>query len=145
MPAVPRDVAGWPRALLGLALAVVASSVLGMHQLSVDHILAAAEPRHHQTTGASTSALAGAPADTVSSVPMTGREPTHPCSGCDDHDALAATCLLALTLLVMWRLRPPVSRRLPRTSAGWRPVPTTVPLGRRRTALTLTELSLRRT
>src|SRR5215211_3887453 len=114
MSALARVVTMWPRALLHVGVIVVALSVLGMHQLSVDHTVPTLGPSHIHEDAA---LVAVAPAtwptqadEELTAAWTTVASPLHqgseqPCSGCG-HDPLVMTCLLALTLLVItWLLR----------------------------------------
>jgi len=143
------------RALLLGAVVVIAMSVLGMHQLSVHHAFAApptGSDAHHAAVvvmpdmGQESAADHNHEAGTVLESSLASASGSELCpSGCDDHRLLVVTCLLALTLLVTsWLLRPPGSRPLP-SSAAWRRSRTMSPPCRRRPALTLVELAVRRT
>lgn len=138
----------WRRTLLAAGILVVSLSLIGMHQLSINHALATAESTsltavdtratHHHVDRVHQSESA-TPASVMDDA-MAGD-----CAGCGRHAMLVTSCLLALTLLVLSRrLRPP----------NWRPVPvflTRPPnpivssLGRPRPPLSLVELSVRRT
>lgn len=125
----------WRRVVVGIALGVVALAVVGMHQLSLGHLFVTGagsvdDPHAHSTS--SYSALA-ASADSHStamtsaaSMPMSahaevgavaagmGSSVEDGCAGCGDHVMGPGTCLLALTLLVLfWFLRLPRPRSLP--------------------------------
>jgi hypothetical protein len=153
---LPRGRGSWLQTVVGLTVAVVALSVLGMHQLSLDHTFVA--PKVEAGAGPHVSTLmSGSDTPTLSQQAVFDlqapsvdhdHESDHgpqPClTGCDDHPMMV-TCLLALTLLVLaWRLHAPTLRDLPPLSASCSPG--RAPLsGRRPPALTLAELSVRRT
>lgn len=124
-----------------------------MHQLSFNHTFAAPQAAPHTPSAAVAARVGdGSPAEAGHAAAVTPA-PAHspaaagsdPClSGCDGHTMLVVTRLLALTLLVTtWLLRPPGSRRLP--SSRTLRLPVTPSVGRRRPALTLAELAVRRT
>jgi Family of unknown function (DUF6153) len=154
----PRFTSGrgsWLRTLLGLAVVLVALSVLGMHQLSLDHTFVAPDAGAgarqastlmggSDTRMSSQRAVFDLPAPSVGHDHESGHGPQPCLTGCDDHPMMV-TCLLALTLLVLaLRLRAPALRDLPPFSAARTQV--RIPLaGRRPPALTLAELSVRRT
>jgi hypothetical protein len=153
-PTFTRGRGSWLRTVLGLGVAVVALSVLGMHQLSLDHTFVApdaeagARPLSTLMGGSDTSmssqrAVFGLQAPTVGHDHESNHGPQPCLTGCDDHPVLV-TCLLALTLLIVaWRLRAPTLRDLPPFSALRLPV--RIPLAGWPPALTLAELSVRRT
>lgn len=146
---------GWCRALLAMGVLTVALCVVGMHQLSSSHSFVTANPGrgahghpaatypglgHHHETAADDDDPTPAVAHAVTSV-----SPTSGCDGCADHAALFASCLLALTLLVLsWLLAPPRPRRIPPVQRTFWVVPLSGP-GRVRPPLSLVELSVRRT
>lgn len=161
-------ISDWRRAVLALGLLLVTFSLVGMHQLSLDHELAAptiqaaaapASDHHHGTTdrdhaadhttasvmsvslgeSAAQHGTAIGPAEASSSGHDEG------CPGCGNHTMALGACLLALTLLVLsWWLAPPRARLLPPRKSA-RPA-TLIPRVRRRIpALSLTELSILRT
>lgn len=155
--------AGWLRHLLfALSLVVVALSVVGMHQLSVGHEVATSQTGQHTDSGGGAHLHsrdhAGDPAaplvqvdhvaeQALASVAAGGTAGDGACPDCGEHQMLFGSCLLALSLLVLVRmLAPPRLRQLPPfllprlTAARLGPV-----LGRVVPALSLTELSLRRT
>lgn len=155
---------GWLRHfLLALSLLGVTLSVVGMHQLSIGHDVATG-PFHaphpdttaHVDSSALTSSLVtdtdmaghsggGHPSTALS--PDGAGSGENGCPSCDDHQMAFGSCLLALTLLVIsWMLIPPRVRHLPPFLLP-RLVPAVVgpAVGRLVPALSLTELSLRRT
>lgn len=162
---VHRTHRGWLRhLLLALSLVVVTLSVVGMHQLSMGHDIATGPSSSHAhpdtTAHADSSALTSS---LVTDTDMAGHsggghrsnalDPNgaggkgNACSSCDDHQMAFGSCLLALTLLVIsWMLIPPRARHLPPFLLP-RLVPAAVgpAVGRLVPALSLTELSLRRT
>lgn len=142
----------WRHLLLALSLVVVSSSIVGMHQLS----LAAAGDVSTSMTGMTgmtgmvePSAVLPSTATAALGTPDGGTSGmgSGDCPGCGDHMMAVGCCLMALTLLVLvWTLAPPRPRTrppflLPRLAlAVARPGP-----GRSVPALSLVELSLRRT
>jgi hypothetical protein len=152
MPAAARIVSSLPRPLLPVVVLLVALSVLGMHQLSVDHMVATPDYPSGvtgQVAFESDKSRSSVGAEMASAQRSASHlEPTESdrsCPGCGGHDAMIMTCLLALTLLVVgWLLIPPRSRWITTFLAAWWVVTATVHLGWRRPALTLAELSLRR-
>jgi anthranilate phosphoribosyltransferase len=127
-----------------------------MHQLSFNHDFARPSTGQlHQistvapggsspTTGAVATITAAVMAAVGIHHDVDGND-QEPCpAGCGDH-SLMVTCVLALTLLVVaWRLPTPGFRCLRQSTVG-RQRKDTLPVGRRRPALSLVELSLRRT
>jgi hypothetical protein len=121
----------WPRVLLGLGVIVVAIGVLGMHQLSLGHTLvtptaqsagaqqhASAPMDGSDTPESQLRAVFDVQAPFVGHDDEGGHEPQPCLAGCHDHQWMVATCVLALTLLVLtWRLSPPPLRDLPRFCA----------------------------
>jgi hypothetical protein len=157
----------WRRVLVSVALGLIALAVVGMHQLSLGHLFVATADlssdghAHGTSSHAAMAAHAGAhltaPAS-GKSMPMdshgrsailtaaAGASADDGCTGCSDHVMGPGTCLLALTLLVLfWWLRLPRPRALP--PARRNPDPSVaLPLGRPRVhALSLVELSILRT
>lgn len=157
----------WRRVVVGIALGVVALTVVGMHQLSFGHLFvtgagSVGDAHAHSTT--SHSALAAladghsAAMTSAASMPISGRGEVGAgaagmgssvaggCAGCGDHVMGPGTCLLALTLLVLfWFLQLPRPRSLPpfRRRSG-----SSVALPRQRPrirALSFLELSILRT
>jgi hypothetical protein len=142
---------------------VVMLGIVGMHQLSVGHDLAtgqASSHEHAETVGHAQNAPLAQDGEHLAAMahldhqaePAPGANPGaglagENCLTCGDHEMALESCLLALTLLVLgWLLLPPRLRLLPPflrprvaavlvRPAYLRLVP----------ALTLTELSLRRT
>lgn len=131
----PRSADWLRRALLTMALGLVALSVIGMHQLSSGHSFAApavATQQHaaagHAHAEAHVGDLAprsGGAHDTKASAEAWGPAEVSAgssggllvdgdgCAGCASHTAFTV-CLLALTLLMMsWWLAPPRVRPLP--------------------------------
>ena len=154
----PQPRRSWIRhLLLAVSLVVVTLSVVGMHQLSVGHDVATGPTS--SSDGHATSVRHSNPGDEAPPLAMAERAADHPtagmtsgalgggCPDCADHQMAFGSCLLALTLLVLsWLLTPPRLRHLPPfllprlapTMAGPDP-------GRLVPALSLTELSVRRT
>lgn len=143
--------------LLGLSVVTVLLSVVGMHQLSVGHSAVTNSSNHadaselpptasggHDPHGTTATAHSHSPTSHADSGPgVAGDE----CPTCENHEMALGACLMALTLLVLtWLLLPPRQRHLPpflkprRASAVIR-----LTYVRVVPALTLTELSLRRT
>lgn len=149
--------------LLGLSVVVVMLGIVGMHQLSVGHDVATGQVsshKHAETAGHAQTAPHAHDGDHLATMAHLDQqaEPApgasagaglagEDCLTCGDHEMALGSCLLALTLLVLgWLLLPPRLRLLPpflrprvaavlvRPAYLW-----LVP------ALTLTELSLRRT
>lgn len=166
--------AWWRRALLAAGVVTIALCIIGMHQLSRDHSFATAELDHsaHQhpvaiqaklshfldsaalalnitaSVGPPTVAVAPVPEPAVSVAPEPDRPSSQSvadrCGSCGHQAMLFASCLLALTLLVLrWRLAPPGLRRIAQAWNLW--VPSVATWGRLRPPLSLVELSLRRT
>jgi hypothetical protein len=144
----------WP-VWLDLCLITVMLSMLGMHQLSLNHTFATPEWVGHHSRELVTASSGGPQAFTVvaSLQRATRIEPRstyhldleQQCSRCDRHDAMVATCLLALTLLVVaWNLRPPAGRWPFPSHTMWARGPVVLPGRWLRPALTLAELSLLR-
>jgi hypothetical protein len=160
-------VGGWRQAFFAVSLFVVAFSIVGMHQLSLDHELAAPTPptastaAAHQHSGprdhvgadhvmgsespsldqffAPQVLMALDPADVSSGGHEKG------CAGCGGHTMAFGACLLAFTLLVLsWWLAPPTVRLLPPRLLA-RPSALIPPGHRRVPALSLAELSILRT
>lgn len=164
----------WRRALRIFGLLVVALSVVGMHQLSLDHTLVTTKQaggapvaldsngtQHagsgHQLAGvAARTITSDAPAVTVAVSSTAALQATEDsgapaftaaagCADCHEHTMLLMACLLALTLLMLpWLHQPPRARLVPLFLRPPRPAPIRS-LGRRRPPLSLVELSLRRT
>jgi hypothetical protein len=158
---------GWRRAFLAVGLFVVAFSIVGMHQLSFDHELAAPTPPTASTAAAHQHS---GPRDHVGADHVMGSESPnqvefaaphvltakHPadgssgghedgCAGCGSHTMAFGACLLAFTLLVLsWWLAPPTVRLLPPRLLA-RPSALIPPGHRRVPALSLAELSILRT
>lgn len=142
--------------LLALTLAMVTLGVVGMHQLSVDHDVAtgqsavssqAAAGTHPAQNAGAVAAMSHLPGLSPGQTSGAGDADGQACPDCTDHQMALNACLLALTLLVLtWMLAPPRPRHRPpfqlsRLSvSAVRSVP-----GRLVPALSLTELSLRRT
>ncbi|WP_375424363.1 hypothetical protein [uncultured Friedmanniella sp.] len=160
--------AGWHRLFVGLVLGVAALGVIAMHQLSLGHMFVAPSSSHDHPTGMSMATATG-PSSRMAVEPGVAVEPNkatelvqaagsrpekvsavgsagdNGCAGCaGDHAMIFASCVLTLTLLVLFwwlvlprlRLAPPLPR--------WRPHLGLV--GRRRVpAMSLTELSILRT
>jgi hypothetical protein len=133
-------------------LTIILLSVVGMHQLSVNHaMVGATSESHHDHVSAMTFrtdlpaevmivAEAAIGAMSAAVVPATDQ-----CSGCSSHQLAFSTCLLALTLLVLaWSIAPPGSRVIAPPSRTAQPRPGSQ-LARRIPAMALVELSLRRT
>lgn len=150
--------------LLGLGVAVVMLGIVGMHQLSVGHNIATGQAglhRYAETVDQAGTAPhghdAGPPAamahlgfhfePSARAAAGTGAGVDEGCLTCDDHDLAAGSCLLALTLLVLgWLLLPPQLRLVPPFLRPRLAVTLVRPEYLRLVpALTLTELSLRRT
>lgn len=157
----------WRRVIVGIALCLIALAVVGMHQLSFGHLFVTGagsggdNPAHSTSSHSATAAPAHghSPAMTsAASMPMAGHGDVGAgstgigssvedgCAGCGDHVMGLGTCLLALTLLVLfWSLRLPRPRSLPPLRRG---SSSRVALPRRRHrnhALSLVELSILRT
>jgi hypothetical protein len=152
------------RALLAVALGLVALSVVGMHQLSSGHFFAAPATAHqHPTSGHAhgaghvadlvhASGAQGTAAGTVVTADIGASAGTSSglsgvgdgCAGCPDHTMAFTVCLLALTLLTLsWWLAPPQVRHLPRLK--WRPNTMATVVSRPVPALSLAELCVLRT
>jgi hypothetical protein len=138
--------------LLWAGVALVAVSLLAMHQLSASHTAAGATtvvaapdrlggyaaadlgssdhaPSSDRGHGKDQSSVGGAGLGGGPSAPVDGA-----CPGCGEHQAMALTCLVALTsLAVGWLLAGPVQwpgllarhrvRRLPQDLRRWRRLP----------------------
>jgi hypothetical protein len=140
----------WSRLLLVVGVVTIALSVLAMHQLAVNHTFSAPtssgwrQADHHSASqrGEPHAPLAGSDQPALAVV----SDDVSCAAGCSaDDDVSVAACLLALTLLVLcWRLAPPQLHPLP---AGFpsRPLAPALLAPDRRTALSLAELSVRRT
>ena len=167
-------IGGWRRAFLAVGLFVVAFSIVGMHQLSLNHELAApsssivsaaaatnvghqhSSAHDHDTaghvTGAGSASLgdveySGQPGPRAVDPPNGSFGDGHEnnCPGCSSHSMAFGACLLAFTLLVLsWWLAPPRARLLPPRLLA-RPLPLITPVRRRVPPLSLTELSILRT
>lgn len=164
---------GWRRAIFAVSLVVMAFSVVGMHQLSLNHEFAApTSPRasavvapdgghqhgdahDHETAGGATGPATGSLGDVASSAQHGSPVLDSPkgasddysegCPDCGSHTMAFSVCLLALTLLVVsWWLTPPQVRLLPPRLAA-RLVILIARVGRRVPALSLAELSILRT
>lgn len=153
-----RPAAGWRgklRPLLSVGVPVVALSIIGMHLLSLNHDFA--QPSAAQRLDSSIAAEAstalvgafgvgssGAMAAVGSHVSGSDHEPC--AGGCDRHSSMLAACVLAFALLIVLRRLPPgrprsmrrAATRVNRRVAARR-------TGRRVPALSLVELSVRRT
>lgn len=122
--------------LLAVSLVVVASSVIGMHQLSVGHEVVTGQTSRHALTGAAadvhhdSTALPLVEPDHSAEQPaavITGGAVGDPCPDCGEHRAAFGSDLLALTLLVLsWLLAPPRVRHLPPFLLPW-PWPRSAP------------------
>lgn len=159
-----RSPRSWRRVALSAALAVIALAVIGMHQLSLGHLFvtttgsAAADHTHATSSHASpsradmammtsmSSGAADSPARSAAPSVWMGSATEGGCTDCGDHVMGPVTCLLALTLLVLfWWLRLPRPRTSPPVRRRLR---SRVALQRRRPrihALSLLELSILRT
>ena len=164
-------VGAWRQAFLAVSLFVVAFSIVGMHQLSLDHELAAptppttstaaahdaghqhSGPRDHvgadQVMSSESPSLVqfSAPQVLMALDPADGSSGGHEegCAGCGGHTMAFGACLLAFTLLVLsWWLAPPTVRLLPPRLLA-RPSALIPPGHRRVPALSLAELSIVRT
>ena len=162
---------GWRRAFLAVGLFVVAFSIVGMHQLSLDHELASPTPPtastavahdaghqhrghrdhdgadHFKGPGSPSLVEFSAPQVLMAVSPADGSSGGHEesCAGCGSHTMALGACLLALTLLVLfWWLAPPRVRLLPPRLLA-RPVALISLVYRRVPALSLSELSILRT
>jgi hypothetical protein len=149
----------------------VAFSIVGMHQLSFDHELAAPTPptastavahdAGHQHSGPRDHDKAdhvmgsespnqvefAAPHVLTAKHPADGSSGGHEdgCAGCGSHTMAFGACLLAFTLLVLsWWLAPPRVRLLPLRLLA-RPVVLIPRVHRRVPALSFAELSILRT
>ncbi|MBA3529977.1 MAG: hypothetical protein H0T91_11850 [Propionibacteriaceae bacterium] len=163
----------WRRTLLSFGILVVSLSLVGMHQLSINHAFATAEltsqtagdtrahhhaDRVHQRGTADAGVLDERVMDegrsgsatikasvTMMPAAMMDDVTDGDCATCGSHAMLFASCLLALTLLVLsWQLRHPRWRPVPFFLTR-PPTPSVSSLGRRRPPLSVVELSLRRT
>lgn len=134
---------GLRRALLATVLGVVVLSVMGMHQLSLDHDFVIPPPADHQhaddqlTTAVGHELPGHAPVMDQNAMGMQpegmGGSSDEGCPGCAGHGMAFSACLLALTLLILswWLLPPRVRHLLPRMLRGptnvaihrWRRVP----------------------
>lgn len=138
----------WRRLLLLVGVLTLALSLLAMHQLTLDHTLAV--PPTHAWHQADHQAVdeAGQPhgvAAGLERLALAGVSDDSCTAGCSADQMSAAACLLALTLLVLcWRLAPPRQRRLPAASLSRASVSSPASPNRR-AALSLAELSIRRT
>lgn len=140
------------RTLLAMSVAVIAVCIVSMHQLSSGHTLATADPAPRDHPVAMLAMTVEAPADlnlgsAVAAPPtwMTSDGDGGGCPSCAPHVMLMAACLLAFTLVVVrWLLRSPASRSVAWTRARSTSIVETG-LVRVRPALSLVELSLRRT
>jgi hypothetical protein len=152
----PSGFSGWRRAVLVPALMVIVLSIVGMHQLSVNHAMVGAiAGSHHDHASAQTSrsdlsakAMIGSVVGSETSIGAMSAAvmpASDHCSGCSSQQMAFFTCLLALTLLVLaWSIPPPGLRLIAPNSRLVRPRPGSH-LGRRIPAMSLVELSLRRT
>jgi hypothetical protein len=140
----------WPRLLLVVGVVTIALSVLAMHQLAVNHTLAApassgwrqADHHHAASQQAAPHALPAGSDQSALAVVLDADSCSAGCSTGDDISV--AACLLALTLLVLcWRLAPPRPHPMPAASPP-RPLAPLLLAPHRRTALSLAELSVRR-
>ena len=164
---------GWRRAFLAVGMLVVAFSIIGMHQLSLDHELAApasttvsaavapnvghqhSAAHEHETVGQVTGSGA-ASLGVLEPSGQHGSKAVDPpdessgghedgCAGCGSHTMAFGACLLAFTLLVLsWCLAPPRVRLLPPRLLA-RSTILISPVHRRLPALSLAELSILRT
>lgn len=142
----------WPRLLLIVGVVTIALSVLAMHQLAVNHTLAAPtssgwrEADHHHAASQQ-GELHALPAGADQPALADALDANGCSAGCStDDDVNVAACLLALTLLVLcWRLAPPRLHPLPAAASLPRPLASALLAPDRRTALSLAELSIRRT
>jgi hypothetical protein len=131
-------------------------SILGMHQLSVNHGMVGATAGNHHDHASEQTFQRDLPAEAMIET-MIGTETmvdamsaavalaTDHCSNCSSHQMAFLTCLLALTSLVLaWSIAPPGLWLIAPNSrlAQPRPGPHSV---RRIPAMSLVELSLRRT
>lgn len=146
------------RLTLALGALTVVAALVGMHQMSVDHSLVTARPaaatNRMAVDGGSLSSSASWWVQAVEAMHAHPTDASQPSAGeangdCDGgcpHPGAMTACLLALTLAVVaWLLRPPVPRWVPPLRRS-RMLALADPPGRRwRPALSLTELSLRRT
>jgi hypothetical protein len=152
----PSGFSGWRRAVLVPALMVIVLSIVGMHQLSVNHAMVGAfAGSHHDHASAqpsrsdlSAKAMIGSVVGSETSIGAMSAAvmpASDHCSGCSSQQMAFFTCLLALTLLVLaWSIPPPGLRLIAPNSRLVRPRPGSH-LGRRIPAMSLVELSLRRT
>jgi hypothetical protein len=134
------------------ALTMIILSIVGMHQLSVNHaMVGATADSHHDHVPAATfrtdlpaEILIGADA-AIGAMSAAVMPTTDHCSGCSSHQVAFSSCLLALTLLVLaWSIAPPGSRVIAPISRPAQARPGSH-LARRIPAMSLLELSLRRT
>ena len=156
----------WRRVLVSVALGLIALAVVGMHQLSLGHLFVtttdSASVGHTHATGSHSATAAHAGGHLTASTSgasmamdshggsatptVEGFAADDGCAGCGDHVMGPGTCLLALTLLVLfWWLRLPRPRALPPIR---REPYLSVALPRRRPrihAMSLLELSILRT
>lgn len=159
----PRD---WRRLLVAVGLGVVSLAVVGMHQLSLGHLFvttadpavdghahAASSPAGVPRVAVEMTSMAAMPGTTADGYDGGAAAPAGSdsaleggCTSCGDHMMGPASCLLAMTLLVLfWWLRLPLPRPLPPLRRERR---SRVSLRRRRPriyALSLLELSILRT
>ncbi len=139
------------RRRVGVALGALTliAALIGMHQLSVDHTLAtgqsAATPGQH-SAGASIMHAAVVAGTTLTDAVRAVGGADDGCQGGCDHPGAMALCLLVLTLVVgAWLLRRPGSGSWTSRRSGATVDARLIRGGWRRPALTLAELSLRRT
>jgi hypothetical protein len=138
------------------ALTMIILSIIGMHQLSVNHAIVGATVGSHHDHASQQTFRSDLPADpmlgtvigaetAVAAMSAAVAPATDHCSDCSSHQMAFLTCLLALTLLVLaWSLAPPGLRVIAPNSrlAQPRPGPHLV---RQVPAMSLVELSLRLT
>jgi hypothetical protein len=147
---------GWQRALLVPALTMIILSILGMHQLSVNHAMVRTTASSHHDHSSEQTFRSHLPAEAmigtvigteaaVGAMSAAAAPTTDHCSDCGSHQMAFFTCLLALTLLVLaWSIAPPGLRVIAPSSRLVQPRPGSH-LVRRILAMSLVELSLRRT
>jgi hypothetical protein len=131
-------------------------SIVGMHQLSVNHAMVGATASSHHDHASQQTFRSDLPADpmlgtvigaetAVAAMSAAVAPATDHCSDCSSHQMAFFTCLLALTLLVLaWSIAPPGLRLIAPNSPLAQPRPGSHVI-RRIPAMSLVELSLRRT
>jgi hypothetical protein len=131
-------------------------SIVGMHQLSVNHAMVGATAGSHHDHASQQTFRSDVPVDpmlgtvigaesAVDAMSAAVALASDHCSNCGSHQMAFSTCLLALTLLVLaWSMAPPGLRVIAPNSRLALPRPGSHVV-RRIPAMSLVELSLRRT